>query len=544
MTPITGGEAAREALIKLGVKHVFCIPSIHNLPILDAINRLGGITPVVVRHEQAAAHSADGYARATGELGVVIASTGPGTTNTVTGIYEAARASSRVLVLTGQAETYYYGKGRGAGHEAEHQVPMLQTVARRVESPRYTHDIAPAIFRAAADIQTGRPQPAAVELPIDIQYGSTDVAVGEPYPTHPVPVAEDSVAQAADLIGKAQKRIIVAGGGVNHGDASDALVALAEQLDAPVFTTDNGRGAIPDDHPLSMGPYLYARDTSQAIADADVVLAVGTWFRIRSNNPLPGKLVHLDVDARSINLNYRADVEIIGDAALGLTALSAAMNPEPGDAGFREAVSAASSRVKARIRERIGPDMEQIMDSMREQLPRDGIFVRDMTQPAYNWGNPLFPILGSRTTMNPTTGAIGPGLPLANGAALGSGKKTIAMHGDGGVMCHIGELATTAQYNLPVVLCIFTDGGYGVLRGIQSRTFDDRMIGVDLATPNFVMIARGMGIEAEAVNSADGFTEALARAMAHDGPYVLDIDMSKLAPMKGTIMTEFVQPSG
>ncbi len=543
MTSITGGEAAYQALVKLGVRHVFCIPSVHNLPIMDAINQHGGITPIVVRHEQAATHSADGYARATGKLGVVIASTGPGTTNTVTGIYEAARASSRVLVITGQAESYYYGKGRGAGHEAENQVAMLQTVARRVESPRYTHDIAPAIYRAAADIQTGRPQPAAVEIPIDIQYGSTDVAVTEPYPVHIVPADPDKIAQASELLGSATRRVIVAGGGVNHGDAGSELVALAEALNAPVYTTENGRGAIPDDHPLSMGPYLYSKDTISTITDAEVVFAIGTWFRIRTNDPLPGKLIHLDVDANSIGLNYSADVDIIADAKVGLSAISNSMNPQAGDVGFLEAVTASSQRIKARIRKRIGTDMEAIMDSMREQLPRDGILVRDMTQPAYNWGNPLFPILQGRTTMNPTTGAIGPGLPLANGAALGSGCKTVAMHGDGGFMVHLGELATTVQYNLPVVVCVFTDGGYGVLRGIQSRTFNDRMIGVDLATPNFVTVAAGIGMQAEKVNSSEEFAAAFGRALAHDGPYLLDIDMSKLIPMSGTIMTEFQQPA-
>ena len=161
MTTQTGGECAYEALLKLGVKHVFGIPSVHNLPIFDAILRGGKIQPIIVRNEQCAAHSADGYARASGQIGVVLASTGPGTTNTVTGIYEAAFASSHVLVLTGQVDSIYYGKGRGPGHEADRQMHMLQTVARRVESPRYTQDIAPAIFRAVADMQSGRPPDAA-----------------------------------------------------------------------------------------------------------------------------------------------------------------------------------------------------------------------------------------------------------------------------------------------------------------------------------------------------------------------------------------------
>jgi acetolactate synthase-1/2/3 large subunit len=542
MTEMTGGEAACAALVKLGVKHVFGIPSVHNLPVLDAIHRSGEITPIIVRHEQAATHSADGYARATGKLGVVLASTGPGTTNTVTGIYEAAFASSRVMVLTGQAESFYYGKGRGAGHEAERQVQMLQSVARRVESPRYTHDIAPAIFRVAADIQNGRPQPGCVEMPIDIQYGTTSVPVGEPSASIALPAPDADVSEAVALLGGSSRRVIVAGGGVLHAGAWEELTALAEALDAPVFSTNSGRGVLPDDHPLAMGPLFDSRRFSQAIEDAEVVLAVGTWFRVRSARPLPGKLIHMDVDPHSIGLNHRADVSVISDAKLGLRALRDNMNASPGDGAFLARLQGVRDELRADIRERIGPDMERIMDSMRGQLPRDGLFVRDMTTPAYNWGNPLFPIYQPRTTMNPASGAIGPGLPLANGAALATGKKTVVMHGDGGFMVHIGELATTVQYNLPLVICVFTDGGYGVLRGMQDQGFDGRFTGVNLATPNFVTVARGMGMEAEAVSSAAEFETAFERAMAAEGPRLLDIDMSRLQPMRGSVLREFSQP--
>ncbi|MEJ2087243.1 MAG: thiamine pyrophosphate-binding protein [Gammaproteobacteria bacterium] len=500
MAELTGGEAACRALLKLGVKHVFSIPSVHNLPILDAIHRSGEITPVIVRHEQAATHAADGYARASGTLGVVVASTGPGTTNTMTGIYEAAFASSRVMVLTGQAESFYYGKGRGAGHEADRQLHMLQTVARRVESPRYTHDIAPAIFRVAADVQSGRPQPGCVEMPIDIQYGTSDVPVGEPLPLHRARPSSTDLAQAVDLLGSSARRVIIAGGGVNHGGAGEQLVALAEALEAPVYTSVNGRGSIPDDHRLAMGALFDARRVQEAISDAEVILAVGTWFRVRTARPLPGKLIQLDVDPHSIGLNHRTDVNLIGDASLGLSALLDAMNPSPGDAAFLERLTGVRDALKGDLRERIGPDMTRIMDTMRQVMPRDAIFVRDMTQPAYNWGNQLFPIFAPRTTMNPTSGAIGPGLPLANGAALATGRKTVVLHGDGGFMVHIGELATAVQYGLPLVICVFTDGGYGVLRGMQERGFEGRFTGVDLATPNFVTGARGRGMTADSVS--------------------------------------------
>ncbi|MEM7364088.1 MAG: thiamine pyrophosphate-dependent enzyme, partial [Pseudomonadota bacterium] len=229
--------------------------------------------------------------------------------------------------------------------------------------------------------------------------------------------------------------------------------------------------------------------------------------------------------------------------AEAVSQLNEQMNAAPGDEDFLSATQSAWQDIQASTRETIGPDMSAIMDTMRGMMERDSSFVRDMTMPAYAWGNQMFPIYSPRSTMNPNSGAIGPGLPMANGAALASGKKTVVIHGDGGVMVHIGELSTTAQYQLPVVLVVFTDGGYGVLRGIQSQRFEGRNIGTDLATPNFAMLARSMGIEGEQVKGLDDFKDAFKRAMDHDGPYVLDVDLNELAPMTGFgKRIEFEQP--
>lgn len=545
MTEITGGQAVYQALVKLGVRHVFGIPSVHNLPIFDAIKQGGEITPIITRHEQSAVHSADGYARATGDLGVVIASTGPGTTNTMTGIYEAAFASSRVMVITGQTESTDYGKGRAAGHEAENQLAMLATVARKVASPKYTRDIAHAVFDVARDICTGRPQPGAIEIPIDIQYASTATPVGEPFAVEPVTPQPDVVNQAVELIGETSRRVILAGGGVISGDAGEAVVRLAEALNAPVFVSQNGRGAIADDHPLSMGPFINRRPVQGALEDAEVVIAIGTRLRgpLRTWQRLPGKLIHVDVDPQNHGLVIQPEVSLIADARVTVEAIIDSMNASPGADDFLKAVREAREDIHKTTRDVIGPDMEAIMDFMRDTMNRDDLFIRDMTLPNYAWGNSLFPIYGPRTTTNPNSGAIGPGLPLANGSAVATGRKTVVFHGDGGVMLHIGELSTAAQYNIPIVLCIFTDGGYGILRGIQGNRFEERNIGVDLATPNFVTVARGMGVKGEAVKNVEDFKSAFTRAMASDGPYVLDIDMRGLAPMRGFgRQVEFEQP--
>jgi acetolactate synthase-1/2/3 large subunit len=545
MAEITGGQAVHDALVKLGVTHVFGIPSVHNLPTFDAILNGGKITPIITRHEQAAVHAADGYARASGKLGVALCSTGPGTTNTVTGIYEAGFASSPVLVLTGQNESTDYGKGRAAGHEHENQLPMLQTVARAVGSPKYTKDLAPTVFRVAADIMNGRPQPGAIEMPIDIQYGTTDVPVGEPIVVHPVAPNQAVIDDTVALLGETRRRVIIAGGGVISGGASEAVQELAEKLNAPVFVSGNGRGAIPDDHELAMGTIFNRQPTRQVLQDTDVVIAIGTRLRgtIATWGSLPGKLVHIDVDPQVHGLVAQADISVIADAKEATRALLNAMNAEPGDGDFLSRLQGVRKEQESNTRERIGSDMAGIMDHIRAGMDRDSVFVRDMTMPAYAWGNEWFPILAPHTTMNPNSGAIGPGLPLANGAAVASGKKTVVIHGDGGVMVHIGELSTAAQHQIPIVLIVFTDGGYGVLRGIQGQMFEGRNIGVDLATPNFATLARGMGVSGEQVKGFEAFKSAFDRAMSVPGPYVIDVDLRTLEAMKGFgKRIEFEQP--
>jgi acetolactate synthase-1/2/3 large subunit len=178
----------------------------------------------------------------------------------------------------------------------------------------------------------------------------------------------------------------------------------------------------------------------------------------------------------------------------------------------------------------IGPDHRAIADAIRRILPRDGLVVRDNTVPNYLWGNRLLPILEPRTSIRPSSGSIGPGIGLAVGAAAGTGKRTLLMVGDGGFQLGIGELATVAQYQLPIVICVFTDGGYGVLRVIEDNVMGERF-GVDLHTPAFSKVAEGMGIAAATVDSADGFENEFAAAVQRDGPTLLDIDLTALAPM-------------
>src|SRR6201994_3150276 len=346
---MTGGEAVASALELLGVRHVFGIVSVHNLPIYDAIARRGVITPVGVRHEQAATHAADGYARATGELGVVIASTGPGTSNTMTGLYEASFVSSPVLLVTGQIDSSYLGKAKGFLHEAEHQRLMLASLCRRVETVRRPEDIGRAVISAAEDIRAGRPQPAAVEIPIDQQYRRAEVVLPGLRTDSAYLPDPDAVARVAEALSAATRPVLWAGGGVVSSGASAALVALAERLGAPVVTTVEGRGAIPEDHPLCLGALTTSPSIQDILADADLVLAVGTRFQGHSTAnwslTLGGTLAHLDADPVVIGRNYPVDLPVVADARAGLEQLLATVtrvSTEPGHADKARAAAAAA----------------------------------------------------------------------------------------------------------------------------------------------------------------------------------------------------------
>jgi acetolactate synthase-1/2/3 large subunit len=412
---------------------------------------------------------------------------------------------------------------------------MLRTVTRRAEQVQLAADIGDVIVRVASDATRPRPQPGAVEIPIDLQYQSIGGASIEVPRRATAPVDAKAIAEAARLIGETSRRVIWAGGGVVSGDASAQLQRLAEALGAPVFTSGNGRGSIPEDHALAMGPMTAQAELRDTLGAAELVIAVGARFQGGSTGnwtlPLPGKLIHIDADPAVVNRNYPADVAIVAEAKPALTSLIAALNANPGDMEFLRDAQRRRDEARAGIRVQMGPDHQRIMDTIRRGLPRQGNVVRDATVPAYIWGNRLLPILTPRTSLSTTSAAIGPGLPLAIGAAVATNQKTVVIQGDGGFMLHIGELATAAQYSLPIVVCVFNDGGYGVLRAIQGMRFEGRTTGVDIKTPDFVQVAEGMGVRAEHVRSGADFETAFGRAMSHAGPVLLDIDMKALAPM-------------
>ena len=535
MAMITGGQAVAETLASLGVTRVFGIVSVHNLPIYDALSLHPDIEVTNVRHEQAAAHAADAYSRVTGGLGVILTSTGPGAVNAIAGIYEAAFVSSQLLMITGQIESRFLGKAKGFLHEYEKQPDMLGSVCRAVASVRYTEDISTDIAGVVDDIRRGRPQPGAVEIPIDLQYRTAEVQiVGSPDVERLSP-DEHLLDQAAELLQQAERPIIWAGGGVNISGAAHELTALAERLGAPVVTTIEGRGSISEAHEFSLGFRTDRVLGMEIFEDADLVFAVGTRFQNYATRvwtlPMPENLIHVDVDPGVIGRNYSASVAVVGDAKLALQGMLDRIDNGNVDEQFVDRCRKIRTADEQAIQEEIGADHSQIVSIIRRLLPDACPVVRDSTVPGYTWGNRLLQIVRSRTSIRPAAVAIGPGLPLAMGAAIGSETHALLVQGDGGLQLSIGELSACAEHQIPVIVLVFNDSGYNILRIIQDNVLGHKH-GTELPTVDFVAVAEGMGVDAERVEGVEQFEPALQRALDRSGPTLLDIDMELLAPIQ------------
>lgn len=528
----TGGDAVCVALERLGVRCVFGVPSQQNLGLYDALARRNSIRVVGARHEAGAVHAADGYARATGELGVAIVSTGPGTANAVNGLYEAGFASSPVLLITTQVDRVHLGRGRGFIHDADGQFAMLQSVTRRTERVRYAHKIAETIVTVADDIRTGRPQPGAVEIPTDLLTMRMEVVPPTVMKVVPIVPDEAALTRAVAFLGAAKRPLIWLGGGCI--DAADEIRALVERLGAPVVSSINGRGVVPTDHPLFVGSATHFPAFSELLANADAVLAIGTRFQAVAtwfwSLPMPARLCHVDADPAVLGRNYPPEIAIVGDAKRAVAWLNTHVSAGAIEPDFQ----ALAARVRIKLAEdmdcRIGPDHMRICDVIDRVVPWDRNVVCDATMTGNSWGNFRLPVRRPRAHTYSTSLAIGPALPLGIGQALGSGRRTIVIHGDGGVMLNIGELATAVQEKAPVIVLVFNNQGYGVLKCLQAEV-GAREFGVDLHTPDFTALGAAMGMPSHHVDSVESFETALSLAVAVEGPTLIEIDITKMAPV-------------
>jgi acetolactate synthase-1/2/3 large subunit len=535
VSEISAGAAVVRVLESAGVDVVFGVLSVHNLPLYQAIDRRGRVRPVAARTENGAVGMADGYARASGRLGVAITSTGVGAANGAGALLEAYTASSAVLHLTGQVDSAAVEQDRGALHGAKDQLGMLRSVGKGAERVPRADEAALVVADAIRVAQSGRPGPVSVEIPIDLQYArvpATAVEVQWPVPAAPEP---EPLRAAATLLGAARRPLIWAGGGVRLSGAAGALRSLAERLGAGVITTQAGRGALAEDHPLCVGNFSLDPSVAELLADSDLLLAVGTRFRGNETRgwqlPLPRPLVRVDVDPTLVCQNYSPDVALVGDALLTLEKVLSELpegTPEP---GWTERVASAGRAARQHWRAMLGTH-EALLDGLQAALPRGAVVVRDVTVPATVWGSRLLKVLEPRDALHSASMAIGQGLPMAIGAAVGRpDRRIVLLVGDGGFAVALGEFPTAVQECLPLVVVLFNDEGYGILRNLQDAHFGGQRFGVDLGAPNFARIAEAMGGWGCQVASLADFSPALREALAQDGPALVEVDLRKIGPM-------------
>jgi acetolactate synthase-1/2/3 large subunit len=531
MTPRTGGAWVVEALRAEGVRHIFGIPGVHNLAIYDALLRDGGPSHVLARHEQGAAFMADGYARASGEPGVVLVTTGPGATNTLTPLAESYASSVPVVVVMSDIASALVGRDVGALHEVPGQIDCFRPVCRMAESLTDAGDIPGTIAGAFELLRTGRPGPVAISIPHDLLGARTEGAVRAGSPGRRPPCHQADVVEAARRLGAAERPLIVAGGGVVAAGASEELAALARRLGAPVITTVMGRGAISETDPLWLGVLPNRRATAPVFEAADVVLAVGCRFAARSTQGLllnlafrPDQvLIHLDLDPGVIGKLYKPELALVGDARDGLARLGAALGEARARRGW-EGVPLAALREAAGPR--YTPALRELIGTLRRSLPPEAIVVNDQTCLNY-WMEWFFPVLLPRTFLYPIGSAtLGYALPAAIGARFARpDRPVVAVVGDGGFLFSVNELATAVKYRLPVVILLLNDDRYGAIKWLQESMFG-AWGETELANPDFPALARAFGAAGELLPDVTALPGALARALAASGPTVLELRMT------------------
>ncbi|MEU6157767.1 thiamine pyrophosphate-binding protein [Streptomyces sp. NPDC047130] len=522
-----GGDLVVETLAGLGATTVFGLPGQHVLPVFDALRR-SGLRYVGLRVENNAGFAADAYGRITGEAAPLLLSTGPGALTALAALQEAAAASAPVLAISGQIpSTGLGGRRRGHLHELDDQAASVRGIVKSVHTARTQSQIPSAIAEAWRSALTVPFGPVWVEIPQDVlaeparlpQVTAVD-ATPEELPPRP-----ELTAVAADLLARAERPVIVAGGGVIRSDASKKLRQLAEKLAIPVVTTFGGKGAFPWTHPLSLGSWLEDRHTTDLLEDADVLLVVGSGLGELSSNYHTlrprGTIVQIDADAGKLEANHPA-LGVHADARLALQALLETLEPVPA----REHTEAARrvrgllDRVGARIAAQ-GLDREQeVLAAVRSALPSGSPSFWDMTVLTY-WAWSAFDARRPNTMHSAQgAGGLGYAFPAALGAAVAEpGQPVLAVSGDGGALYSVAELATARQHALDVTWLIVDDGGYGILRDYMTDAYGETH-GTDLPGPDFVALAESFGVPGVRTTPED-LRADLAEALSTPGPSVV-----------------------
>jgi thiamine pyrophosphate-dependent acetolactate synthase large subunit-like protein len=519
------GAALVEALAAHGTRTVFGIPGTHNLEIYRHL-RVNGLRHVTPRHEQGAGYAADGHARVTGRPGVVITTTGPGLTNAMTAAATSYADSIPVLYVSPGVPRGLSGRDIGYLHETKDSSAAMNNLVRWSRRVGSADETAAAVHDAFASFESGRPRPVHIEVPVDVLdedwHGETGAGHRRPRPTP----SEADLAAAAALLERAQNPMVLAGGGCV--DAPGEVRAMAERLDCPVVTTCNGKGVLPESHPLAVGSHIRLRVVQQAVDDADVVLVVGSELGdsdLWGGQIQPRAVVRVDIDAAQLQKNCRADATVLGDAASVLDGLTGRLTPRaPGDGSHRTAELREAAAAEAATD--AGPHAE-LCHALDGVLPDDAIVSGDSSQLCYYGGVHLLRLQRPRRFLYmPGYATLGYALPAAIGGAVADPAAPVtALVGDGAFMFSLQELATAVEQRLPIAVVLADNGGYREIRDGMDAAGIERTA-VDLHRPDFAALARSFGAYAAEPGDADALAQTVTEAWNADRPTVIVVDLT------------------
>jgi acetolactate synthase-1/2/3 large subunit len=521
-------QALVAGLIANGLDTLYALPGVQNDPFFDALYHAQNRLRVIhARHEQGSATMALGAALATGRPQGMCVVPGPGLLNAATALATAYSTNARVLAIVGQIPLHSIGRMTGQLHEVVDQTAILRTLTKWSAVVKAPGEVAPLLEEAFRQMLSGRPRPAGLEVPMDVWRHAAPVhphRVAEPLP--PPPVDEDAAEAAARLLGAAERPMLVVGSGA--AEASEAVREIAEALTAPVLSFRMGRGVLDARHPLEVrlpvGHRLWA--------EADAVLVAGT----RAQAPLGGwgldaglRVVRVDADAEEIGRFGRPDLALHGDAAPILRAIADRLGrhncARPGRA---EHVAGVKAEVMARVASALAPQAA-FLDTMRQELPEDGILVDELTQVSYA-ARLLWPVHAPRTFLSSgMQGTLGWGFGAALGAkAALPDRPVLSLNGDGGFMFGVQELATAVQHGIAVVAVVFNDGAFGNVRSIQKQSFGGRVIASELRNPDFVRLAESFGAQGLRATGPEELRAALRRGFATtDVPTLIEVPVGE-----------------
>jgi acetolactate synthase-1/2/3 large subunit len=552
---MTGGQIICDCLVKEGVDVVFGILGGAIMPLYDTLPQFPQLHHVLVRHEQCAAHAAEGYARATGKVGVCFATSGPGATNLVTGIANAHLDSSPMVAITGQVARPFIGKD--AFQEVD-ITGITLPVTKHNYLVRDTDQLAKTVREAFYIARTGRPGPVLIDVPRDVFLEQVEhhYPSAVDLPTYK-PVLKGHAAQiqkAARLINEAKRPLIIAGRGVIISEASDELRQLAETGQIPVVTTMLGIGSFPETHVLSyrwlgMHGMAYA---NMAVDAADLIIAIGMRFDDRATSRVSSfapraRIIHIDIDPAEIGKNVRVDVPIVGDVKNVLSPLIKLV--QAGDRGewLQQLDTWRREHPSTDIRESPSVLPQYVVRSIYEATNGNATIVTGVGQNQM-WAAQHYTYTRPNSFISSGgMGTMGFGLPASVGVKIGRPDETVwCIDGDGSFQMTLHELATIVQERLAVKIAIMNNGFLGLVRQWQELFFQKRYVATPLWGPNFVKLAEAYGIPGERVERKEEVVPAIQKAMAHDGPFLIDFAVEpeeNVYPMvpSGASLTEFLE---